>query len=84
MKQGRAAVPYLIEALGAPEKIGAGYPLQAPGRAARTSPLSDVAYQALVDLFQNHSTYQGALPGRDQKNWQEFWTAYCASIEFGK
>jgi hypothetical protein len=84
MKQGRAAVPYLIEAVGAPEKISAGYPLPAPGRAARTSPLSDVAYQALADLFQNHSTFQGTLPGRDQKAWQEFWTAYCASVEFGK
>jgi hypothetical protein len=84
VKQGRAAVPYLIEAMGAPEKISAGYPLQAPVRAARTTPLPDVAYQTLVELMQNHSTYQGALPGVDQKDWQEFWTANCASVEFGK
>jgi hypothetical protein len=84
MTQGAAAVPYLIEALGAPQCPASCYALQAPGRALRTRTAAEMAYGTLDSLFRNHSSYQGALPVCDQKAWQEFWTTNAGSIEFGK
>lgn len=84
---GRPAVPYLIEAM-AGQSAGAfpaqGYPLGGPGRATRTVSMKDTAYAVLVAMFQNHSNYNGALPGKDAAAWREFWMQSCAGVEFGK
>lgn len=83
---GSPAVPYLIEAM-AGQSAGAfpaeGYPLSGPGRATRTVALKDTAFAVLVNLFQNHSNYNGALPGKDAAAWREFWTHVGQNVAFG-
>jgi hypothetical protein len=84
---GGPAVPYLIEAMNN-KSSGAfpaeSYPLAGPGRATRTLPMKEAAFAVLTSLFQNHSTFNGALPGLDATAWREFWTHAGASVQFGK
>ena len=84
---GRPAVPYLIEAM-AGQTAGAfpaeRYPLGGPRRTTRTVSLKDTAFAVLVAMFQNHSNYVGALPGKDAVAWREFWTHHGAHVQFGK
>jgi hypothetical protein len=46
--------------------------------------VSEVAYRLLVEMFQNHTDYAGALPGLDQKAWETFWAEKGASVQFGE
>ena len=84
---GRPAVPFLIEAM-AGKSAGAfpaeGYPLGGPRRTTRTVSLKDTAFAVLVEMFQNHSDYNGALPGKNAVAWQEFWTHHGVTVQFGK
>ena len=81
---------FLIEAMTVPEDPKEqiyplhAYQLQGPIRSTRQRPLPEVAYEVLNGMFLNNSTYEGKLPGRDQKAWQALWDKQKATIEFGK
>lgn len=84
---GRPAVPFLIAALSGgvdPSYPAAAYAVQAPGRTSRPRPLNDVVYGILCHLFQNHTNYQGALPGQDRQAWEQFWARNEGNIQFGQ
>lgn len=87
---GSDAMPFLVDALGVSDEPQDGeYPLEtytliSAGRPTYSRPLKDVAFEVLDNMVRNHSNWKGAVPGRDQKAWQEFWSANSASIAFGR
>lgn len=86
---GRDAVPFLIDALAPSEQPRPGEPpLEAyaagqPSRPSRTRPLGDVAFECLDTLIRSHSDWKGSVPARDQKAWQDFWSANGSAIALG-
>ena len=90
LNAGKAAVPYLIDALGQSDQ---NYPLKAfnlgghskadSGRGVRERTLAEACSEVLTDLITNHSNYAGDLPTLDQKAWQDWWTANGTKVTFG-
>lgn len=87
---GRNALPLLVAALCVQDEPQDGeYPLEtytltSAGRPTYSRPLKDVVFEVLDNMVRNHSDWKGAVPGRDQKAWQEFWSANSGSIAFGR
>lgn len=76
---GKAAVPFLIEALSASED---GYALHAPSDFPRQRPLNEPVFAALNNLVRNHSDFKGVVPAMDQDGWRKWWEENKASIQF--
>jgi len=88
---GKAAVPYLIEAMGdgSANSIPAAYNLGGhtkadAGRATRQRTVQEVATEVLTEMVTNHSNFKGELPTVDQRAWQTWWTLNGGTVTFGK
>ena len=92
VQAGKAAVPYLLDAMGAPEGEAApaaaynlgGHTKADSGRASRQRTVAEVCSELLTDIVTNHSNYKGELPTLDQKAWRDWWAANGNSITFAK
>jgi len=89
---GKAAVPILIEAMGAPVNeqttVSPAYNLGGhtkadAGRATRQLTIAEVCRELLTTMITTRSNYKGELPGLDQKAWQEWWNANADTITIG-
>ena len=88
IKIGRPAVPHLIAAMSVPADPAEPYKynvfnIQGPSKYVRQRPLAEAAYDVLDTLIRNHSNYNGAVPARDQADWQRFWAENGGSIALG-
>jgi len=91
LEAGRAAVPFLIDAMGSEGETAApaaynlgGHTKADTGRASRQRPLSEVCAEVLTDIIRTRSNYKGELPALDQKAWRDWWAANSAGITFAK
>ncbi|MCY3023699.1 MAG: hypothetical protein NTW87_32360 [Planctomycetota bacterium] len=89
---GKAAAPYLIDALGPPEggeapvaafHVG-GHTKADSAHATRLRTLPEVCTEVLTEIVKNHTDYKGDVPAVDHKAWQAWWTAHGQSVTFGK
>ncbi|MBI3831799.1 MAG: hypothetical protein HY291_19920 [Planctomycetes bacterium] len=86
---GKDAVPFLIDAMAPAEQPQLGeppletYAAGQPSRPSRTRPLGDVAFECLDTLIRSHSDWKGSVPAREQKAWQDFWSANGSAIALG-
>ncbi len=88
---GRAAIPYLIDAMGGAEGASpapaynlGGHTKADAGRAPRQRSVAEVCAELLTDLVANHSNFKGEIPAPDQKAWQTWWVANGEGLTFGK
>ena len=92
LSYGKAAVPYLIDAMGNTEPDGSAAPASyqlgghikaVESRATRQRTRGDVCAELLTDMVSNHSNFKGELPTLDQADWQAWWKDNGDKITFG-
>jgi hypothetical protein len=81
---GKAAVPFLIDALNNSESAFAlaGHTKSDAGRLTRQRTVGEVAAELLTDLVLNHTSYKGELPGNDQAAWRDWWSKNADGVKF--
>lgn len=86
---GKAAIPFLIDAMDSTAQTSPAYNLGGhtkadAGRATRQRTLAEICAEVLTDLVSNHSDYKGVVPPVDKDAWAKWWSDNASSITFAK